>query len=239
MSRPMLHRARFVCDSQGATAWRTAHNQPNEALLDATDKYGMLVWDENHRNGQLGEIVSLIRRDRNHPRSRPALVATVSLSLCARTRVIVYVCLSVCVFACAGSVIIWSLCNEVLCVTPNWTADALAGKAVMRELDPYGGRPMSANQNGWIVPDSPLDLLGFDYTTQNYDMWHSQVPNLPAIASETGNTPSDRYEVGASVPVPCVLGGPHTMALPPLRAVREQCDNRSRVLVRHGHCDVR
>ena len=40
---------------------------------------GMLVWDENHRNGQPAEADVLAKRDRNHP-----------------------------------SIIIWSICNEVL-----------------------------------------------------------------------------------------------------------------------------
>lgn len=35
----------------GANGWRTAHNPPNPALLDAADELGTLVWDENHRNG--------------------------------------------------------------------------------------------------------------------------------------------------------------------------------------------
>ena len=53
---------------QGVNGWRTAHNPPNPALLDATDRIGMLVWDETHRNGNLPELELLIRRDRNHPR---------------------------------------------------------------------------------------------------------------------------------------------------------------------------
>lgn len=40
----------------GANAWRTAHNPPNEALLNAADRLGILVWDENHRNGQDSEM---------------------------------------------------------------------------------------------------------------------------------------------------------------------------------------
>lgn len=30
-------------------AWRMSHNPPNEALLDATDRHGFLVWDENRQ----------------------------------------------------------------------------------------------------------------------------------------------------------------------------------------------
>ena len=51
----------------GANGWRTAHNPPNPGLLDAADEMGMLVWDENHRNGQDGELADLVLRDRNHP----------------------------------------------------------------------------------------------------------------------------------------------------------------------------
>jgi len=143
----------------GTSGWRTAHNPPNPALLDATDSIGMVVWDETHRNGILSELELLIRRDRNHP-----------------------------------SVVIWSLCNEVLCNTPNWTADALAAKALIRQLDPLGGRLVSANQNGWIGPDTPLDLQGFDYSTNNYDIWHKEAPNIPSISSETASSTSDRGE---------------------------------------------
>ena len=48
--------------SFGINAWRCAHNAPNEALLEAADRLGMLVWDENHRNGQPDEMETLIRR---------------------------------------------------------------------------------------------------------------------------------------------------------------------------------
>ena len=33
----------------GVNGWRTAHNPPNVALLDAADEIGFLVWNENHR----------------------------------------------------------------------------------------------------------------------------------------------------------------------------------------------
>ena len=51
----------------GCNAWRTAHNAPTPALLDAADRLGFLVWDENHRNGQDDELTRLVLRDRNHP----------------------------------------------------------------------------------------------------------------------------------------------------------------------------
>ena len=143
----------------GANGWRTAHNPPNTALLDAADELGVLVWDENHRNGQDSECELLILRDRNHP-----------------------------------SIVIWSICNEVLCETSNWVADALRLKSLIKQLDPLGNRPISANQNGWIGTSTPLDVQGFDYSTNTYDMWHSQAPNIPSISSETSSAVSDRGE---------------------------------------------
>ena len=35
----------------GVNAWRMSHNPPNKALLDVTDRRGMLVWDENRMFG--------------------------------------------------------------------------------------------------------------------------------------------------------------------------------------------
>ena len=50
----------------------------------------------------------------------------------------------------------------------------------MHELDPLGNRPVSANQNGWVGPTTPLDVQGFDYSTQNYDKWHAAAYASPA-----------------------------------------------------------
>ena len=75
----------------GCNAWRTAHNPPSEALLDACDRLGMLVMDENRHLGDayshhspkgttandLSDLATMIQRDRNHP-----------------------------------SIIMWSMCNE-------------------------------------------------------------------------------------------------------------------------------
>ena len=55
----------------GANAYRTAHNPVARELLDACDRMGMLVMDENrHFNASaeyLGQLEWLVRRDRNHP----------------------------------------------------------------------------------------------------------------------------------------------------------------------------
>lgn len=152
------HRMRML-KGFGGNAWRTAHNPPNDALLDAADRLGVLVWDENHRNGEDAEMDALVRRDRNHP-----------------------------------SVIIWSLCNEVLCNTDQTVADARRLKQIAQRLDPFMGRVISANSNDLNGPDTPLDLQGLDYGTEQYDKWHTQAPHVPAIGSEVSSAVSDRGE---------------------------------------------
>ena len=47
-------------------------------------------------------------------------------------------------------------------------------KSIFKSVDPYGGRVVSANQNEWIGPSTPLDVQGFDYSTDKYDEWHAQ-----------------------------------------------------------------
>jgi beta-galactosidase len=125
----------------GCNGWRTAHNAPTPTLLDATDRLGVLVWDENHRNGQDDELRRLVLRDRNHP-----------------------------------SIVLWSICNEKLCDSSDTLADAKRLHALFHALDPGGGRVVSANYNGWLGPDTPLDVQGIDYATQTYDEVHESAP---------------------------------------------------------------
>ena len=55
----------------GVNAYRMAHNPPAREILDACDRYGILVMDEHRRfeanPEQLFYLETLIRRDRNHP----------------------------------------------------------------------------------------------------------------------------------------------------------------------------
>ncbi|MGH9408880.1 MAG: beta-galactosidase GalA [Vicinamibacterales bacterium] len=55
----------------GVNAYRTSHNPPTPALLDACDRLGMLVLDETRMMSSndegLSEFTRMIRRDRNHP----------------------------------------------------------------------------------------------------------------------------------------------------------------------------
>ncbi|MBW4040335.1 MAG: glycoside hydrolase family 2 protein [Acidobacteria bacterium] len=55
----------------GSNAYRSAHNAPAAEFLDATDRLGMLVMDENRNFGSspehLRQLDWMVRRDRNHP----------------------------------------------------------------------------------------------------------------------------------------------------------------------------
>ncbi len=55
----------------GVNAYRTSHNPPTTELLEACDRLGMLVLDENRLMGSTPEFIKqfegLILRDRNHP----------------------------------------------------------------------------------------------------------------------------------------------------------------------------
>lgn len=55
----------------GTNAYRCSHNMPTKEVLDACDKLGMLVMDENRRFESrpevLGHVEAMVRRDRNHP----------------------------------------------------------------------------------------------------------------------------------------------------------------------------
>ncbi|MFA5265225.1 MAG: beta-galactosidase GalA [Opitutaceae bacterium] len=55
----------------GGNAYRTSHNPPTAELLEACDRLGMLVMDENRLLGsdatRLDLLERLVRRDRNHP----------------------------------------------------------------------------------------------------------------------------------------------------------------------------
>jgi beta-galactosidase len=55
----------------GVNAYRASHNPPAPELLDACDRLGILVMDENRLIGSspeiLGQMRRLVERDRNHP----------------------------------------------------------------------------------------------------------------------------------------------------------------------------
>ncbi|GMH50795.1 hypothetical protein TL16_g00871 [Triparma laevis f. inornata] len=150
----------------GSNAWRTAHNCPTSALLDATDKLGMLVWDENHHNGQTDEAITLVRRDRNHP-------SIIIWSICNE-----------------------ALCNADGNGNESPASMVAAQEIIdaYHSIDDKMNRPVSSNQNGWNTADTFLDLVGVDYAVETYDNVKDLIHNKPIISSETASSVSDRSE---------------------------------------------
>jgi beta-galactosidase len=158
----------------GANAWRTSHNPPNTAVLDACDKLGMLVMDENRHLGDtedgkasdmtpyenLTEVETMVRRDRNHP-----------------------------------SIIFWSMCNEEgIQSTAHGASIFSAMRAAVRKYDTT--RPVSCAMNGGydsaVGITSVEDLQGINYSPSAYDWFHKAHPNMPLYGSETASEVATR-----------------------------------------------
>ena len=159
----------------GCNGWRTAHNPPNEAVLDACDRQGMLVMDENRHLGDtyrdhspkgttatnLSDLATMILRDRNHP-----------------------------------SIIMWSMCNEEGLQGKQEGADIFS--AMMRVVHQYDTtRPITCAMNGgWLtngIADIE-DIIGVNYNTERYDKIHQRHPDKAMFGSEDTNEKTTRGE---------------------------------------------
>jgi beta-galactosidase len=160
-----LHRWRIAqLQEMGSNAWRSAHNPPAAALLDACDEMGMLMICEARINSSsedgLSELERMIRRDRNHP-----------------------------------CVILWSLGNEEPHQATERGARINAEMARrVKLLDPT--RPTTfAMDQGWDKGvGRVVDVLGFNYRTNQIEAYHSRHPEQPVYGSETGSTVATRGE---------------------------------------------
>eukprot|EP01084_Bolivina_argentea_P067168 122386_1 len=150
----------------GANSWRMSHNPPNPELLDFTDEYGFMVWDENrnfaNQTQYLHDQRDMILRDRNHP-------SIVIWSLCNE----------------AG-------CMEG---KPQSGPVGQLFINVIRQNDGYQ-RPISAAFNGgWGDALSPLlDIQGVNYNYPELTNYHKQNPNQAVISSESCSCTTDRGE---------------------------------------------
>ena len=153
----------------GSNAIRTSHNAPTPELLDACDRLGMLVMDENREYGinpqQLGELERFILRDRNHP----------------------------CVVLWSIGNEEWSIEGNDKGTRITQTMQKLA-----QRLDPTR-RDTVAISGGWGKGSSvSIDVMGFNYFTHGdgrdtgNDRYHAKFPDKPSVASEDASTFSTR-----------------------------------------------
>jgi beta-galactosidase len=161
-----LHRWRVAqLQGMGSNSWRSAHNPPATALLDACDEMGMLMICEQRYNSSdhesLSQLERMIRRDRNHP-----------------------------------CVILWSLGNEEHGhqATPRGARINAELKEHVRRLDPT--RPTTfAMDQGWDNGvGRVVDVLGFNYRTDQMEAYHHRHPEQAIIGTETGSTVATRGE---------------------------------------------
>ena len=149
----------------GSNGYRTSHNPPTPELLEACDRLGMIVMDENRLlgsdAGNLDRLERLIKRDRNHP-------SVVIWSIANEE------------FGTAG--------------TPAGKRVAATMQDVIRKLDttrpltyaaPVGNEFPGINEvievRGWNYHIGPAD-----------DEYHTAHPKQPNVGTEQGSTVSTR-----------------------------------------------
>ncbi len=158
----------------GANAYRCSHNPPTPELLDACDKLGMLVLDENRLMGSSPEhfeqMMRLILRDRNHP----------------------------CVIAWSLGNEEWAIEGNIKGERITSTMQDFA-----RRLDSTRPITV-ASSGGWGQGVSvPIEVMGFNYLVQgDIDEFHKEFPDKPGMGTEettgagTRGIYEDDYENG-------------------------------------------
>jgi len=150
----------------GANAYRTAHNPPTPELLDACDRLGMMVMDENRLLGSDQENLrrweGQVRRDRNHP--------SVAIWSIGNEE-----------FGTQG--------------TPTGGRVAQTMQALVKHLDPTRPVTINSDLgNQFPGVNEVIEVRGWSYHigTNNMDAYHAAHPAQPNIGSEQGSTVSTR-----------------------------------------------
>ena len=149
----------------GCNAIRTAHNPPATGFLDACDRLGILVMDENRLPGADSESLrkwdDQIRRDRNHP-------AIAIWSLGNEERGVED--------------------------TPQGAAVARAMQDYVKKLDPTRPVTYAAPEgNVFRGINSVIEVRGWNYyLSSDTDKYHAEHPTQPEVCTEQGSIVSTR-----------------------------------------------
>src|ERR1035437_8884281 len=155
--------------NMGSNAIRTSHNAPTPELLEACDRLGMLVMDENREYGinpqELGQLERLMLRDRNHP----------------------------CVVIWSLGNEEWPIEGNEKGTRVTQTMQTFA-----QRLDPTRLCTVAIS-GGWGNGNSvSIDVMGFNYFTHGdgrdtgNDRYHAKFPDKPSVATEDASTFSTR-----------------------------------------------
>ena len=151
--------------AMGSNAYRCSHHPYAPEILDACDRLGMLVMDENRKLGDspeiLGQVESMVRRDRNHP-------SIIMWSMCN---------------------------EESQQGTASGARMFSNMKNLVTSLDTTRPVTCAMNYGwGKDGISMVTDLQGFNYNLDAYDGFHAQFPDIPTYASETASTLTTRGE---------------------------------------------
>lgn len=147
----------------GVNAYRTSHNPPTPALLEACDRLGMLVMDETRMFSSsaegLSQLERMVRRDRNHP----------------------------CIFLWSlGN-------EEPLQGKPAGARIADSMKRLVRCLDETRPVTLAMNGSWGKGASAMVDVQGCNYFhLGDMDKFHAAFPQKPIIGSEDASTLSTR-----------------------------------------------
>ena len=167
-----LHQFRVArLKEMGCNAWRTAHNPPAPALLDACDRLGMVVIDETRMFSSneegLGQLTGMVRRDRNHPSIIAWSIANEEWSVQGNDR---------------GTRIARALSRTVKALDPT--------RPVAAAMDSSYGKGVALG----------VDLHGVNYQREDIDALHRQFPKLPIVGTETASAYSTRGVYASDAP---------------------------------------
>ena len=148
--------------SMGANAWRSAHNPPSESLLDICDAKGMLMIDETRLNSTSPEALDELSRMVRRDRNHPC-------------------------------VILWSVGNEEpQQSTPRGGAISAEMRRHILALDPTRPITQAFDKAFDTGASRVVDVIGFNYRTDQIAAFHARFPNQPSVGTETGSTVATR-----------------------------------------------
>jgi beta-galactosidase len=142
--------------AMGSNAYRCSHNPPTPELLDACDKLGILVIDENRLQGINQEHFDLLKRmilrDRNHP----------------------------CVIAWSLGNEEWAIEGNIKGARITETMQRFA-----QTIDSTRRYNLAISGGCGNGSSTTIDLMGFNYLAQcNIDDYHTKFPDQPGIGTE-------------------------------------------------------
>jgi beta-galactosidase len=154
----------WLSKNMGVNAWRTSHNPPTPAFLDACDSLGMLVLDEtrllNSSPEYMGQFERMILRDRNHP----------SIFLWS-----------------IGNEEGWVQTQDI----GRRIAQSMVAK--QKELDPSRTSTYAADlPNVFRGINEVIPVRGFNYRHKGVPDYHRDHPSQPILGTEMGSTVTTR-----------------------------------------------